>query len=317
MNAAIGLLCGGFLGLGVVLFRQRFDGRISAPGDAPVYLDLPELGVLPVDEEAALSWPNGNPLHLPRSKRVTLAGAVGVSSNDGGPELATWKRKPSLLAECARTTLTSILLPNREGDHPQMVVLTSPRMGDGKTTVACNLSIAIAEIGRKVLLVDGDLRRPRLHKVFNVANTSGLSDVLWTEINLEAVPLSQLVCETKISGLSVLPAGCCGVTPTNLFYSPRMPRLLKRLRREFDMILVEAPPMIHLADARVLGRLADGVIFVVRAGQTTTESARAALQRFTEDGTRVFGTVLNSWDPKTGGRYGYGNYGAYKDYAPE
>jgi polysaccharide biosynthesis transport protein len=317
MNSAIGLLGGVFLGFGVVLFRQRFDGRISAPGDAQIYLDLPELGVIPLDEEAAVSWPNANHVYLPRSSRATLSGAVRTSSNDGGPELATWKRKPSLIAECARTTLTSILLPNQDGDHPQVVVLTSPRMGDGKTTVACNLSIAIAEIGRKVLLVDGDLRRPRLHKVFGVANTSGLSDILWTENPLETVPLSQLVCETKVSDLFVLPAGCCGVTPTNLFYSPRMSRLLTRLRREFDMILIDAPPMIHLADARVLGRLADGVIFVVRAGQTTTESARSAVHRFAEDGTRVFGTVLNSWDPRTGGRYGYGNYGAYKDYAAE
>lgn len=93
-----------------------------------------------------------------------------------------------------------------------------------------------------------------------------------------------------------------------------MSSLLTRLRKEFDMILIDAPPMIHLADARVLGRLADGVILVVRAGQTTTESARFAIQRFAEDGTRVLGTVLNSWDPRTSGRYGYGGYGSYQNY---
>jgi len=163
---------------------------------------------------------------------------------------------------------------------------------------ACNLSIAIAEIGRKVLLIDGDLRRPRLHKVFSTANSGGLSDVLWAEGSLETAPLSDLVRETEVSGLWLLPAGSCGVTPSNLFYSPRMSRLLRRLRTEFDMILIDAPPMIHLADARVLGRLADGVILVVRAGQTTTESALLATQRFAEDGTHVLGTVLNSWDPK-------------------
>jgi Mrp family chromosome partitioning ATPase len=90
--------------------------------------------------------------------------------------------------------------------------------------------------------------------------------------------------------------------------------LMQRLRTEFDMILMDAPPIIHLADARVLGRLADGVILVVRSGQTTTESARYVIQRFAEDGTRVLGTVLNSWDPKTTGTYGYGSYGAYTDY---
>jgi Mrp family chromosome partitioning ATPase len=90
-----------------------------------------------------------------------------------------------------------------------------------------------------------------------------------------------------------------------------------RLRMEFDMIMIDAPPMIHLADARVLGRLADGVILVVRAGQTTTESALFASQRFAEDGTRVLGTVLNSWDPKTSQRYGYGSYSDYQAYVAQ
>ncbi|HEY6943763.1 MAG TPA: polysaccharide biosynthesis tyrosine autokinase [Candidatus Acidoferrum sp.] len=314
MNSAIGLFSGVFLGFGFVLLRERFDRRISAPGEAQVYLDLPELGVIPFDE-TAFPLHNGNPLHLGRSIPVSLPATAKASSRGNCPELATWKRKPSLIAECTRTTLTSILLPNQDGDQPQVVVLTSPGMGDGKTTVACNLSIAIAEIGRRVLLIDGDLRRPRLHKVFGMTNTWGLSDVLLANTPLDSVPISHFVRQTEVSGLSVLPGGGCGVTPTNLFYSRRMSSLLKRLRREFDMVVIDAPPMIHLADARVLGRLADGVILVVRAGQTTTESARFAIQRFAEDGTRVLGTVLNSWDPKTSGSYGYGNYGAYKDYS--
>jgi capsular exopolysaccharide synthesis family protein len=171
----------------------------------------------------------------------------------------------------------------------------------------------MTEIGRKVLLIDGDLRKPRLHKVFGVANSWGLSDVLWAETPIETVPISHLVSETEVLGLRLLPAGGCGGSPANLFYSPRMSRLLKRLRKEFEMIMIDAPPMIHLADARVLGRLADGVILVIRAGQTTTESALFASQRFAEDGTRVIGTVLNSWDPTSNRHYGYGSYANYQD----
>jgi receptor protein-tyrosine kinase len=313
MNSAIGLFSGVLLGFGFLLLRERIDRRISAPGDAQVYLDLPELGVIPLDE-AAVSWQIPNRLH-PHGSASSLPPESALRSSLGDcPELATWKRKPSLVAECARTTLTSILLPSQNGEGPQIIVLTSASPGDGKTTVACNLSIAMAEIGRKVLLIDGDLRRPRLHKVFGVANTWGLSDVLWADAPLETVPLSHLVRETEVSGLSLLPGGSCGVTPSNLFYSPRMSRLLKRLRTEFDMVMVDAPPMIHLADARVLGRLADGVILVVRAGQTTTDSALFASQRFAEDGTRVLGTVLNSWDPKTSRGYGYGSYRDYQAY---
>ncbi len=313
MNSAIGLFGGVFLGFGFVILRDRIDRRINAPGDAQVYLDLPELGVIPLDE-AAVSWQISNGLQPHRSASSLPPKSAVTSSLCDCPELATWKRKPSLLAECARTTLISILLPSQNGDCPRVVVLTSPSPGDGKTTVACNLSIAMAEIGRKVLLIDGDLRRPRLHKVFGVANSWGLSDVLWADNPLETVPISHLVRETEVSGLSLLPGGSCGVTPSNLFYSPRMSRLLGRLRAEFDMIMIDATPMIHLADARVLGRLADGVILVVRAGQTTTDSALFASQRFAEDGTRVLGTVLNSWDPKTSRGYGYGSYRDYQAY---
>ena len=313
MNSAIGLFSGVFLGFGFVLFRERVDRRISSPGDAQVYLNLPELGVIPLDE-AALPWNIQSRLQQRRTAPALLA---SNATQGEGPELATWKRKPSLLAECARTTLTSILLPTQDGDAPHVIVFTSARPGDGKTTVACNLSIAMAEIGRKVVLIDGDLRRPRLHKVFAATNNWGLGDVLWSDIPLDTVPISHVVRETEVAGLSLLPGGSCGVTPSNLFYSPRMPKLLERLRKEFDVVMIDAPPMIHLADARVLGRLADGVILVVRAGQTTTETARFVSQRFAEDGTRVLGTVLNSWDPRSSGHEGYGSYRDYQVYASQ
>jgi succinoglycan biosynthesis transport protein ExoP len=313
INSAIGLFSGVFLGFGFVMLRERIDRRISAPGDAQVFLDLPELGVLPLDE-SGLSRQISRGAHSHQPAKSLPAESAKRSSLRDCPELATWKRRPSLLAECARTTLISLLLPSEDGDRPRVLVFTSPSPGDGKTTVACNLSIAMAEIGHKVLLIDGDLRRPRLHKVFNMANTWGLSDVLWSDTSLETFPMSHLARETEVSGLSLLPGGSCSVTPTNLLYSPRMSKLLGRLRMEFDMVMIDAPPMIHLADARVLGRLADGAILVIRAGQTTRESARFATQRFAEDGTRVLGIVLNKWDPKTPGHYGYGSYYDYKAY---
>jgi len=311
MNSAIGLFSGLLLGFGFVSLRERIDRRISDPGDAQAYLDLPELGVMPLDQADA-SWQILDRIHPHRSGSSLLSHSARDSSPSDGPELATWKRKPSMLAECTRTTLTSILLPRQDRECPRVIVLTSPCQGDGKTTVACNLSIAVAEIGRKVLLIDGDLRRPRLHKVFGVSNNWGLSDVLWAHTPLETVPISHLVRETKVSGLCVMPGGSCSVTPSNLFYSPRMSILLKRLPMEFDMVMIDAPPMIHLADARVLGRLADGVILVIRAGQTTTESAQVARQRFAEDGTRVLGFVLNKWDPTNSPSYAYGNYHHYQ-----
>src|SRR6266436_2759266 len=312
VNTAIGLFSGVLLGFGFVVLQERIDRRISAPGDAQVYLDLPELGVIPLDE-LALQRQFAGALLQHRSTPTRSTESVLRSHLSDCPELATWKRKPSLVAECSRTTLTSILLPSQNGEAPRVIVLTSPCPGDGKTTVACNLSIAVPEIGRKVLLIDGDLRRPRLHKVFGVGNNWGLGDVLCAGTPLETVPILDLVRETEVSGLSLLPGGSRGNTiPSNLFYSPRMIRLLTRMRKEFDMVMIDAPPMIHLADARVLGRLADGVILVVRSGETTTESALYARQRFAEDGTRVLGFVLNKWDPTNSPSYAYGNYHHYQ-----
>jgi succinoglycan biosynthesis transport protein ExoP len=302
-NSAIGLFSGVLLGFGFVLLRDRLDHKIRVPGDALTYLNLPELGAIPLAElPAAQQISKGfyaRHALSPPSKRDQ------VSSPDDCPELATWQRKPSLLAECVRTTLTSILLPSQNGDHPRIVVLTSPCPGDGKTTVASNLSIAMAEIRQKVVLIDGDLRRPRLHKVFGISNDWGLSDVLRADTTLETVPIADLVCKTKVSGLYVLAGGRGVITTSTLLYSRRMTGLLDRLRSEFDMVLVDAPPVIHLADARVLGRLADGVILVIRAGQTTPESAMIACQRFAEDGTRVLGTILNSWNPNASPNYRY------------
>jgi polysaccharide biosynthesis transport protein len=312
MNSALGLLSGVFLGLGFVLLRERLDQTIRAPGDALAYLNLPELGVIPLAE-----LPATQQISKAFYARHTLSPPSRrdqVSSPDDCPELATWQRKPSLLAECVRTALISILLPGQDGDHPRVVVLTSPCPGDGKTTVASNLSIAMAEIRQKVVLIDGDLRRPRLHKVFGISNDWGLSDVLRAGTTLETIPIANLVCKTKVSGLYVLAGGRGAITTSTLLYSPRMTGLLDRLRSEFDMVLIDAPPVIHLADARVLGRFADGIILVIRAGQTTPESAMIACQRFAEDGTRVLGTILNSWDPKANGRYGY-SYDYHKAYS--
>jgi capsular exopolysaccharide synthesis family protein len=297
MNSAIGLFSGMFVGVAFVLVSRHFDHRILAPGEAQVYLNLPELGAIPMAQISA---------EASHTTALTSISPLGDS-----PELATWQRKVSLLAECFRATLTSLLLPVQNGGHPQVVLLTSPAVGDGKTMVVSNLAIAMAELGRKVLLIDGDVRRPRLHQVFGMSNDWGLADVLSAKTPFETIPLVELTRETEVPGLYLLPSGTKTMTTSSLFHSPNMSMLLGRLRREFDMILIDAPPMICLADARVLGGIADGVVLVLRAGRTTHESALFARQRFAEDGTRVLGTILNNWDPKNNeGYYGYKNYAA-------
>jgi capsular exopolysaccharide synthesis family protein len=222
--------------------------------------------------------------------------------------LATWQRKPSLVAESFRAALTSILFSGQNGDRPRVIVFTSPNPGEGKSTVVSNLGIALAEINQRVLLIDGDLRKPRLQEIFSLPAQTGLSDLLRQRQPFNGTPVEGLVVETGVPGLYVLPSGKESGASTTLLYSPRVGELLQLLRQNFDTILIDTPPMLHIPDARVLGRLADAVILVVRANRTTRDATRAAYQRLAEDGTQVLGTILNDWNPKRAPGYGYYRY---------
>ncbi|MEN6607766.1 MAG: CpsD/CapB family tyrosine-protein kinase, partial [Bryobacteraceae bacterium] len=176
----------------------------------------------------------------------------------------------------------------------------------GKSTVVSNLGLALAEIKQRVLLVDADMRKPRLHHIFGIPNDWGLSDLLQGKPAPEGPNAG--ICETSYPGLYLLPAGSETVGTASLLYSAKVAEMLRESRSEFDMVLIDTPPMLTMPDARVVGRLADAVILVIRSKQTTRDMAQTAIQRFAEDGTRVLGTVLNDWDPKSSpnGYYGYG-----------
>jgi succinoglycan biosynthesis transport protein ExoP len=299
MNTALGLVTGLFVGVGFVLMRDRFNRNIDSPGLSPAYLRIPELGVIPAAKLASrrFAW-------FPASTKVPLQLASGQNGAS---------REHSTLAEAYRATLTSILLPTLHGDGPRVLVLTSPDPGAGKTTVTSNLGMATAEIGRRVLLIDADLRRPRLHRLFEIPNSFGLTDILRITTPLDEIPVNQLVRQTKIPGLFLVPSGPTTDGLTSLLYSPRLSEFLQRVAKEFDLVLIDAPPMLHFADARVLGRHSDGVILVLRAGQTKRDAAMLARQRFDEDGTSVLGTILNSWDLKNfRSPYAYAYSDAYK-----
>jgi succinoglycan biosynthesis transport protein ExoP len=316
LNCALGLLIGTLLGTGVSILRERFSRRIATPGVAPAYLNLPELGAIP--SAASSSSVRGLLSAGNRSQGNKLRWTEG---SNGENELckaslsrgATEKSELAMMAEAFRATLTSILLPSLGDRPPRVIVLTSPRSGAGKTTVTSNLGIVMAEIGRRVLLVDGDLRSPRLHDVFQLSNSWGLCDVLRSSNPIDKCGLLQIVRHTDVPGLDLLPSGACRESPSQMLYSPRVAELLRRVEEEYDLVLVDSPPMMQLADARVLGRIADGVVLVIRSGHTTLGLAQLAVQRFAEDGTRVLGTVLNSWDPRSseGTDYTY----SYREYA--
>jgi capsular exopolysaccharide synthesis family protein len=195
------------------------------------------------------------------------------------------------------------------------VVFTSSSPHEGKTSVVSNLALATAEIRRKVLIIDADLRRPRIHDIFETPNDRGLSDILREE--LHEASLAGLVHETKIPGLHVLPAGPATQAAAHLLYSPNFAALLTKFRTEYDMVLIDTPPMLQMTDARVAARLADAVVLIARSGKTSRDALLAARDRFLEDRIPILGTILNDWNPKKtlGGYYGQGaGYGTYKQY---
>ena len=320
MNSALGLLAGLFLGVALVVMRERADRSIQEPGDSSFYLNLPELGVIPHSGAAR------HRLYYRRRKRMAEpapaaeTGLVAKSDVRDQVELASWQHKPSLVAESFRAILTSILFSGDNGNRPRVLVVTSGSPKEGKMTVASNLAIALAEVHQRVLLIDGDMRRPRLHEIFDAGNEGGLSDILKENGARAESGLAGAIQETKLPNLFLLASGPVSSAAATPLFSRQMPGLLKDLLRQFDSILIDTPPMLQMPDARVLGRLTDAVLLVVRAGHTTRDAAMAARQRFEEDGTPLLGTILNDWDPKSSGG-GYDGYykggGYYRHYGRE
>ena len=302
----MGSLGGLILGILFVLVRERADRSLQQPGDAAHYLNLAELGVIPSDRSGVAARVYGG-----TRKPLSLI----ASQNNEATEvaLATYKRGPSLLAESFHETLTSILFSGQNGIQPQVIALCSASPSEGKTTVSSNLAAALAEINQKVLLIDADMRRPRMHHIFGVSNVEGLSSLLKSHSPIQGRPKPPLVVETEVPGLCLMSSGPAVSNASNLLYSPRLAELLRAVRSEFDYVLIDTPPMLQLADARILSQHCDTVILVVRAGKTTRDAARAAKQKFVQDGTPILGTILNDWIPGQNG-YGYdSNY--YERYA--
>jgi len=214
----------------------------------------------------------------------------------------------TLFADSFRSVVTSILFSGRRSDPPGVIVVTSTSAGEGKTTVACNLGITLAEIGMRVLLIDGDCCRHQLRRLFDIDGKA-----LLTELLSNSTPMPPLGVQTRVANLRVLASD--GSETSNLLYSARLAELLNTARQQNDVVLVDTPPMLLMPDARVFGRLADGVILVLRAGSTPLDAALMARQRLADDGTKVLGTVLNDWNPSNSDQPGYKkSYRSYQRY---
>ena len=300
MNAAMGMIAGTFFGLGFVLLRQRTERPIQIPNDARVRLQMPELGAIPSGAIALRHPFQQNPKFMP-GRRSNGFGSAHSSALPGNRlELVTWQQRDSPLAESFRGTLASLLFSAKNGSAPRVIVITSASAGEGKTTVTTNLGIALAATNHRVLLIDGNRRNPRLHEIFGLSGSWGFSNLLQSFTPCDEYASEDLALETEIPGLCVLPSGSDSSSIPNLLYDRRTAELIARLRSEFDAILIDTPPVLTHADARALGRLADGAALVIRADQTPLELALAAWMRLNEDGVNGLGTIFN--DCRAGAR---------------
>lgn len=318
-TVGVGFLLGSLLGIGLALYKERTSGIIYAPGEAQRLLQLQELGVIPQIRTRRVRFlPTGGAARVRGDDAPTPVLSLRVSGEPAAaaPRLRGADQRFSLVAEAYRSATFSILLAGKLADRSKKYVVSSPNAGDGKTTIVSNLGIALSRSQRRIVVVDGDLRKPGLHKALGLENTAGMREVLRGEVDPQHAPLSAFCQSTGFPNLFVLTAGSGGEESTELLHSPRAGELLARLGREFDLVLIDTPPMLHMADARIFANQADGVILVFHAGSTNLEEAISARDLFVQDRVRVLGTILNGFNPAREGKAKYyDSYYRYKQVA--
>lgn len=285
VNLSLAAVLGLMLGVMVVIARESMSTRIRSRADAEsAGIGAPVLGAIP--RFAGRNRLNG----VRAGGRLRLPGGTDRAVGNGAGALVARELPASPASDAFRALRTSLALSHRA--PPRLVVITSPARGEGKSVSASNLAITLAQQGSRTLLIDGDLRTGRLHEVFGVARRPGLVDVLTA-----AVPLQQALREIDVGGtgepLHVLPSGDPPANPPDLLGSDEVGRLFAALRESYDSIIVDSPAMEAVADAALLGSLADATILVIRAGATERDALADAVAQLRRLRVNVGGVVVN------------------------
>jgi succinoglycan biosynthesis transport protein ExoP len=298
LAAMVGLLGG----IGLALVREYLDNTVKNPDDIESLSRLPSLAVVP-------EFANGNGRG---GRPKVLKGAI--ASGQEQVELVSHHQPQSQISEAFRALRTSLLLS--QADYPpQVILLTSALPREGKTTAAVNLAVTLANLGDKTLLVDADLRKPGVSRALNLADGkhAGLSSYLAGVSTLDLVTVPHPV----ITNLAIIPTGPVPPNPADLLASHRLSDMIVELRKRYKFIVIDSPPIMAATDAVILSVLVDGVLIVVRSGQTPKEAFTRTQNLLTSVKSRVLGVVLNAVDSKSPDYYysyryypySYGNYG--------
>lgn len=216
------------------------------------------------------------------------------------------KSPKSIPAEAFRTLRTNIQYASFDKEVKTLLV-TSAGPGEGKSTTAANLALSIAETGKTVLLVDCDLRRPSLHKKFNISNEAGITNFLLGEVTFEQA--------TKVykNKLFIMTAGNIPPNPAEMLSSNKLKNFLQKISQQFDTVIIDSPPVMAVTDAQILSTITDGVILVVNSGETEKSMALKAKESLMKVNANILGVVLNRFKSENGKNYGYGYYYYYHE----
>jgi capsular exopolysaccharide synthesis family protein len=284
INLSAGLALGLLIGLTLAFAIEALDNTVRTPEAAEALVGAPMLGLLPM-----------------------LADAKQRKMEDAPQRDLTVFREPtSLAAEACKSIRTNLMFISAQKEI-RVFAVTSPGPRDGKTTASISMAISMAQAGARVLLVDTDMRKPRVHKSFGLKSDKGISNAIMGE-----TPVKTVIAHSEVPNLDVLPCGPIPPNPAELLHTERFRQILAELRQSYDKVILDVPPTGPVTDPAIVGSMTDGVILVLRAGHSTRDAASHARRQLTDAGARILGVVVNQTDRK-GGRYGYG-YSYYTPY---
>jgi capsular exopolysaccharide synthesis family protein len=258
-DLSFALMAGLVLAIGLAFGLEYLDNRIKTPDEIKEHLAIPFLGLVP---------------------------AVPSKETDGASPLLD-NGAPPEFAEAMRAIRTAVVFSSAS-DGARTVVVTSTAPSEGKTLVSTNLGSALGQAEQRTLVIDGDMRRPRVHDVFGCAQEPGLSNVL-----VGTTQLRSALRQTSNPNLSIMPAGHIPPNPAELLGSAKYRRLLEELGHDFDWIVIDAPPVMAVTDAAVIANGASGVVFVIGAEMTPRRTAQTAIEQLTSARAKIIGAVLN------------------------
>ncbi|MBI4469475.1 MAG: polysaccharide biosynthesis tyrosine autokinase [Acidobacteria bacterium] len=296
LNIVLSLIIGVALGVALAFFIEYLDNTVKSTEDVDRLLGLASLGVVPALDT------------LDRKGRLSLPAVSGKQKEGPRPLLTQEENSKSSFGEAYRSLRTSILLSSPE-HPPRSMLFTSTRPGEGKTTTAINTAVSLTQTGARVIIVDGDLRKPGLHKALGIKGSPGLSAYLTSPTELASI-----IDAHATPNLAVIPSGAIPPNPSELLSSSKMRQAIRELSEQYDYVVIDSPP-ISTSDALILSTMVDGVIMVIRCGETPKELVVRAKRALEDVNARVFGVVLNRVDINQDGYYSY--YYRYQYYADD